>query len=183
MRLPLSVTVTNCADEAETTEFEAVGAPGLPIDVPGEPSIRLPCYATLCSDSAACTNAKSTATSVRNRLAALCENRYRIERERTEKQVAIAVGILVLGILYLSAAAAALTPPFGWIAALITLAIIALLLYSMYRWYEQLKELNQQLLRLNELIEEVRSEFDNAVNEVNENCCFHCVDVDLSYPC
>jgi len=181
MRLPLTVAVTNCAEEEETTVFDGVGAPGLPTDSPG-PSIRLPCYATLCSDSTACTNAKSTARSVRNRLAALCENRDRIEREIREKLVAIAIAALMVQILG-ALAAVVVSVPFGWIAALIALAAIALLIYSIARWAIQHADLTRQLHSINSLIEEVRSEFDAAVAEVNENCCFDCVDVDLSYPC
>jgi len=182
MRLPLTVTITNCADGDDiTTVFEDVGAPGGADDSDG-PGIRLPCFATIYSTNSACTEANNRAITSRNRLAILCERLDRIERQLREYLATmIVLGIMLLA--FASLAAAASSIPFGWIISLICLAAIAAIIYGLVRLDREWRNVSVRKNEINQEINELRPEFQNAVDEVNATCCLEAIDADLTEPC
>ncbi len=180
--LPLSVIVNNCSgvDGETTTIFEGVAGPGRMGDP--VPSIRLPCSATLCEDNTACNNAQSQATTIRNQMAVVCRRLDEINKQFTILTITLAVmGVLI--VVLAATAIAAASVPFGWIIAAVIAIAIGLLSYGIFLIESELKRLRERKSEDTAELSELRPQFRDAVDQVNENCCLHCIVVDLSEPC
>lgn len=182
MSLPLTVTVTSCADgDDNTTVFEDVGAPGRPDDSDG-PGIRLPCFATIYTTNSACVQANYRATAARNRLAEFCRRLDRAEKQLREYLATmIVLGLMLLAFSALAAAASSI--PFGWIIAIVCLAAIALIIYGLVRLDREWKNVRTRKNEINQEINELRPVFQEAVDEVNSTCCPEGINADLTEPC